>query len=160
MGLPEHTKNIVVTSTSGKRLRVINNAIVTPLGIGLSEGITVYATAGYVARVIGLTMRVNAPTSSLSGTHHFSTLYLMGTGVNIDKLACMANYNSNIVFDNSVFSGVTSATPALASDQMRMEMGLMFDDVVSFQMNYFNNTDVIQDQPRYYELLVLEEKVA
>jgi len=135
----------------------VNNISTVPANGGF-EDTFVRAPAGRVNELIAINVLVNDSGGMTTGSHE---VFVRSETISVTVLKAESAFDESIeVNANTITSGSIEQVPATPAAQAQTLQGVRIDDTDGLQIEYFNDTDGDQVQPRQYELWFREIKVA
>jgi len=127
-------------------------------GNGTSEDTFIRAPAGTILELLAINVVVNPDADATSGTH---TVFVRSETKAVDVLKAESDFDDKIeVSGNTIVTGTSTQVPPTAAAQSQTLQGLRIDETNGLLLEYFNDTDAAQEQPRQYELWFREIGVA
>jgi hypothetical protein len=150
----------VNTELKGSKIRLVRNTqtLIDPIEPGQSENISIYATAGHIATLNILSFSVSNPDDATTGDHR---LYAsISSALSVQRFLEFSNaYNTYVKFNTYGGYEVNEVQKEhISVIRQAINAGaIKFSDKTPLNINYRNNTDVIQTKPRYLFTVVTEE---
>jgi hypothetical protein len=133
----------VVASAPREKLQNTINTINTPVAAnGGNLIVQLFAPVGSIGRVQNVYVSIPKPVGATSGNHFFYLRPGSGAG---SLMQGSTTFDKDLVFNRYQFSDpAVSLEPSAAGAIITSLKDSQFDDIVPFEMSYFNSTNVIQ----------------
>jgi hypothetical protein len=137
-----------------KRLTLSDNTPVSPSG---KVTLDIFGSQGAITMIKSMYFFVDRPPSSTTGQHQLEILNNQGAGT---YLTGVSNYGDSLQWHFSRWNSATKDKAPLNEDAALIALNnIVFDDVVSLRLEYYNFTDKTQTNERDWIFNVLETQV-
>jgi len=166
-GIKQWNKNVEVAANPSRRIAHYDLTNTTVLTSGQGVNVDVFAPAGYIAQVVGLSVRYSAPVGATSGKLVFGANMVAENLTTILRfMYAEANFDKYIFFEYGRYGKAADATPDLlmyaprdpaASAEIFKQY---YDENSPLRFSFANLTDVSDaGMNKEIQLWVIEEKI-